>query len=306
MIGISDIAGYLPEDTLSNYERAAALGFDANFIDDKIGISRVTRKRADQDTSDLCCVALDKLCERRQLDLSKIQVLIVCTQNPDFNVPHTSAIVHGKLGLSEQCAAFDFSLGCSGYLYGLSIVESFMRNNEFTHGLFFTADPYSKIIEKEDKDTALLFGDGATVTYITDEPVFTCGRFTFGTKGKDYEKLICRAGKLHMNGRGIFNFAASTVPKDIKKALELNNVSMDDIDRFLIHQGSKYIVDFLSKRLQLPAGKTPFVIGRYGNTVSSSIPFMLEEVLDDTSISRVLLCGFGVGLSWSSTVLFRQ
>jgi 3-oxoacyl-[acyl-carrier-protein] synthase-3 len=108
-----------------------------------------------------------------------------------------------------------------------------------------------------------------------------------------------------MNGRAIFNFSASTIPGDVKKALELNNVSIDEIDRFLIHQGSKYIVDFVSQRLRIPAEKTPFAAVRYGNTVSSSIPLMLEEILDDASIKRVLITGFGVGLSWSTTVLFR-
>jgi 3-oxoacyl-[acyl-carrier-protein] synthase-3 len=108
-----------------------------------------------------------------------------------------------------------------------------------------------------------------------------------------------------MNGREIFNFAARTVPSDVKRVLELNNLQIDDIDRFLLHQGSKYIVDFLIKRLGLPEEKTPYVIEDYGNTVSSSIPIMLKPLLSDTTVSRVLISGFGVGLSWASGILTR-
>ena len=305
MIGIVDIASYLPSDSIDNYSRTEQFGVTKEFIKDKTGIVRVTRKDADQETSDLCCAAFENLCERRQIDLESIQAIVVCTQNPDFNLPHTAAIVHGKLGLSEDCAAFDISLGCSGFVYGLSVLESFMESNGLEHGLLFTADPYSKVIDENDKNTSLLFGDGAAVTYVSNAPVYTSGRFTFGTRGKDHDLLICRDGVLSMNGRAIFNFAASTVPKDVRKALEINGLTLDDIDYFLLHQGSKYIVDYLTKKLQLPVDKAPFVAANYGNTVSSSIPFMLQESLANEEHKRILITGFGVGLSWSSTVLQR-
>jgi 3-oxoacyl-[acyl-carrier-protein] synthase-3 len=151
----------------------------------------------------------------------------------------------------------------------------------------------------------LLFGDAATVTHIGQNPVFVSGKFTYGTKGKDYEHLICRDNVLTMNGREIFNFAARTVPDDIRKVLEINNLNIDDIDRFLLHQGSKYMIDFLVKRTSLPKEKTPYVIEDYGNTVSSSIPIMLKHLILDKNVKRVLINGFGVGLSWASTVLTR-
>jgi len=306
MIGIRAVASYLPKDRINNFDRQKAFEFEDEFLEKKIGFLSVSRKGADEDTSDMCCAAFDLLVRNGGVDPDSVQVMAVCTQNPDYSIPHTSAIVHGKLGLTEGCAAFDISLGCSGYIYGLAIIKNFMRGMGFTSGLLFTSDPYSKIIDETDRDTALLFGDAATVTHIGTDPIFSSGRFTFGTRGKEYSALICRNGKLHMNGRAVFNFSASTIPDDIKEALKLNNLKIDEIDYFLIHQGSKYIVDFIKKRLRLLDEKTPFKAQRYGNTVSSSIPLLLEDVLKNPSAKRVLITGFGVGLSWSTTVLFRR
>src|SRR3546814_2884839 len=115
--------------------------------------------------------------------LNEIQVLVVVTQNPDNNLPHVAAQVHGKAALPEQCAAFDVSLGCSGYVYGLSIITSFMAVNGFERGVLITADPYSKIVDKNDKNTRLLFGDAATATLISNEPLLVAGPFSFGTTG---------------------------------------------------------------------------------------------------------------------------
>lgn len=305
MIGICDIATYIPKRRISNYEKKEMFNIDDDFIETKIGVKSVSRMDPEQATSDLCLMAYNKLMEHTDLDPSSIDVIIVCTQNPDYSLPHIAAIVHGKLDLPENCAAFDISLGCSGYVYGLSVIENFMLSAGMKYGLFFTADPYSKVIDENDKNTSLLFGDAATVTYMGEDPIFTSGKFTFGTRGKDFEHLICRNKTLFMNGREIFNFAARTVPADIKKVLEKNNLCIKDIDRFLLHQGSKFIVDFLIKKAGLPRDKTPYAIQDYGNTVSSSIPLMLEPLLSDFQVRRVLISGFGVGLSWASGILSR-
>lgn len=306
MIGIRAVASYIPKNRINNYDRQNDFEFEDEFLEKKIGFLSISRKGADEDTSDMCCAAFDRLVRNGGVDPDSVQVIAVCTQNPDYSIPHTAAIVHDKLKLAEHCAAFDISLGCSGYIYGLAIIENFMRGMGFTSGLLFTADPYSKIIDETDRNTALLFGDAATVTHIGTDPIFSSGRFTFGTRGKEHSALICRNGKLHMNGRAIFTFSASAIPGSIKEALKLNNLKIDEIDYFLIHPGSKYIVDFIKKRLCLPDKRTPFKAQGYGNTVSSSMPLLLEDIFADPSAKKVLITGFGVGLSWSTTVLFRQ
>ncbi len=305
MIGIRDIAAWIPEKRISNYDKKEAFDLTDHFIESKLGVRAAARMASGQEASDLCVRAWQTLTGRGEVDPNAIDVVIVCTQNPDFRIPHASAIVHGKLDLPERCAAFDISLGCSGYVYGLSVIESFMVSAGMKNGLLFTADPYSGIIDEEDKNTALLFGDAAAVTWLSREPVFTSGKFTFGTRGKDFRHLICENGSLRMNGRQIFNFAARTIPGDVRRVLELNGLGMEEIDRFLLHQGSKYIVDFLIKRIGLPPGKTPYVIEDYGNTVSSSIPIMLADLLPLPDVRRVLVSGFGVGLSWAGGILTR-
>lgn len=304
MIGITDIASYLPPGRLSNHARKADLNITDEFIVDKLGMTELAIRGPGEDTSDLCVQAYQRL-QAKGSAPARVDALILVTQNPDYNIPHSSAIVHGKLDLNSDCACFDISLGCSGYVYALSVVEAFMQANGFRSALLFTADPYSKIIDPQDKNTVLLFGDGATVTLLNDQPVFTAGPYVFGTLGKDHGELICRQGKLYMNGRAIFNFAAKTVPGSVTECLAKAGLGKDDIDRFLLHQGSKFIVDTITKRLELPPDKVPFVVGSYGNTVSSSIPMMVEAELA-TAHRRLILCGFGVGLSWATTILTRR
>lgn len=304
MIGITAIASYLPVGRIANRDRKLDLNITDEFIVEKLGMSELAVRAPGEDTSDLCVKAYERLREKGSAP-DRVDVLILVTQNPDTNLPHTSAIVHGRLGLNQDCACFDISLGCSGFVYALSVIEAFMVANGFRTGLLFTADPYSKIVDPKDKNTVLLFGDGAAVTLLTDRPVYTSGSYVFGTLGKDHGELICRQGRLHMNGRAIFNFAAKTVPSSVTESLAKAGLGKDDIDRYLFHQGSKFIVDTLTKRLELPPGKVPFVAGSYGNTVSSSIPMMIESELGPDGGQRLVVCGFGVGLSWATAILTR-
>lgn len=303
MIGIKAIASYIPERRISNYRRKEEFNIDDYFIEEKIGVKFVAVKDDSEDTSDLCVKAFERLLSKVHIDKNDIDALAVVTQNPDVRIPHTSAIVHGKLSLPESCAAFDISHGCSGFIYGLSLIQSFMRGNDLKKGLLFTCDPYSKIIDKKDKNTCLLFGDAATVTLITDDPLYETCKFTFGTVGKDYKELICTDNTLFMNGRAVFNFTAKYVPGDIKSLLEKNGLNFNDIDKFIFHQGSKYIVDTIAKRLSLDINKVVYDAYDYGNTVSSSIPIILEKEIVKKGNKHMVLSGFGVGLSWASVVI---
>lgn len=305
MLGIQEIASFIPNVKISNYDLKDKYEIDDNFIEKKIGIKKVAFKDKEDDTSDLCVKAFHSLTRKLSINPDGIECLVLVSQNPDFSLPHTSALVHGKLNLSDHCACFDISLGCSGFVYGLSIIESFMKSNQLKKGLLFTSDPYSKIISKEDKNTAMLFGDAATVSLISNIPKLISGIFNFGTIGKSYKELICNNGILAMNGRAIFNFAAKYVPVDIKHLLKINDLSFDDIDSYVFHQGSKYIIDTITKRLKIDPAKVPFDATFYGNTVSSSIPIVLEKVFLEKQVRTIVISGFGVGLSWASTVLKR-
>jgi 3-oxoacyl-[acyl-carrier-protein] synthase-3 len=278
---------------------------DEPFLVEKIGVLNRAVKGADEDTSDMALKALEKLISQQGMAREEIQALIVVTQNPDTNLPHVSALVHGRAKLSPDCAAFDISLGCSGYVYGVSVLQAFMVANGLSKGVLITCDPYSKVIDPADKNTVLLFGDAATATLVGHDPAFVCSPFVFGTQGDLTGALVCRDGRLHMNGREVFNFAATTVPKNIQKLLDKAELNKDAVDCYIFHQGSRYILETLVKRIGLDRAKVRMDIEEIGNTISSSIPILLQRELTNLSAKTLVLCGFGVGLSWASCVCKR-
>jgi len=302
MLGIEAVASFVPENMIDNLEQADRFGAEREFVEKKIGVSRLPRLREDESVAYGCVEAFKTLAKTNAVDIDKIDCLVVCTQNPDSGgLPHNSAILHAELGLKEECACFDIGLGCSGYVYGLSIIESFMQANGLKNGLFFTCDPYSKILNPEDKNTCLLFGDAATVTLISDRPKYVRAAAKFSTRGAGREALEKVDGHLTMNGRAVFNFALMDVPKQIKSLLELEALSVTDIDLFLLHQGSRFMLENTIKRAGIPADRAPIELSQTGNTVSSSIPILLEKRLDDMP-GVILMSGFGVGLSWASAI----
>lgn len=305
MIGIQAIARYLPAQRVSNLERKEAFDVSAEFIEQRLGMRRLALCGPEEGATALGLKALERLAAQGH-DLGALRALVVVTQNPDRNIPHASAEMHGRLGLSAECACFDISLGCSGWVYALSAVSAFMEANGLDAGAIVTADPYSKILDPGDRNTCLLFGDGATATLLSRSPVYTLGKFTFGTAGEQAEALACNAGRLQMNGRAIFNFAARQVPLDVAKVLERNGLRVEDVDAFIFHQGSRNIVETIARRLALPAEKVRFEAADYGNTVSSSIPMILADEMARPAVRTILVSGFGVGLSWSSAILRRR
>jgi len=302
MLGIENISTYIPETKKSNYDLKEKFDIDDDFIENKIGVKFHALKDAGFKSSDMCIKAFENLQKNAEVNVEEIECCLVVTQNPDFNIPHTAAIVHGKLDLPVNCAAFDISLGCSGYVYGLSSIISFMKSNGMKKGLLFTSDQYSDIVDETDKNTALLFGDAATVSLISDAPCFVPIDFSFGTNGKDYKELMCN-DKLYMNGRAVFSFTATTAPKHIKDLLEKNDLTDEDIHKYYLHQGSKYIIDTIRKRLKVDEAKVPFDMAEYGNTVSSSIPILLAKEIANSPKGKIVLSAFGVGLSWASAII---
>jgi len=305
MLGIKAITSYLPNGRSKNIDLLSQFDMDENFLKEKIGVLERTIKSSDEDTSDLAFQALQRLMLEQELSPDSIQVLVVITQNPDHNIPHVSALVHGRACLPDSCAVFDISLGCSGYVYGLSILKSFMEANGMTKGILLTADPYSKIIDETDRNTVLLFGDAATATLIADDPILTLEHFRFGSKGKDWSAIRTDGGKFVMDGRAVFNFIATYIPREIRKLLEDMDLDMDQIDRYVLHQGSRFIVKTIADRLKQPMIKFPIDIEHCGNTVSSTIPLILQKELKDPSTTNIVLSGFGVGLSWASCLCKR-
>ena len=311
MIGIKSIASYVPAQGTDNYEQGARFGKDETFILGKIGSAFLPRKTDDQETSDLCVEAANALfAANPQLSREAIDALIVVTQNGDEEgLPHTAAIVQDKLGLTTRVAAFDVSLGCSGYVYGLYALKGFMEAAGLKNGLLITADPYSKIVDPEDRNTAMLFGDAATATWMGEDAHWQLGKASFGTDGAGAPHLKVTDGVFFMNGRQVFNFALLKVPAHLQELLQASQLQAKDVDAFCIHQGSAAIVDAVARRFEEAdegeALKDRFVkdMIETGNTVSSSIPLLLEKHVLDSSFKRVAISGFSHGFPWGSTIL---
>lgn len=300
---IHAIGTYLPSRREPNRDLAETFGFKPEFIQDVLGFVARSTKEPNETTSDLCVRAFEDLCEHARIDTGQIQLAAVVTQNPDLKIPHTAAIVHNKLGLAKSCMTFDISQGCAGYCHGVAIIAGLMESANLDHAVLFTCDPYTDIIDATDKDVALLFGDAATASYFSREGSgYRLVDSNFGTLPKSYECLLCD-DLLKMDGHAVFNNAAKQIPASIGELLARSDTPIEEVDRFLLHQASKYIVEFIRTRLKVSAEHAPFVAADYGNTVSSSIPLMLQEYVATCELDVLLLSGFGIGFSWANNLL---
>lgn len=302
MLGIESIGIYIPKNKINNLEQADRFETDRVFLEQKIGAIDLPRFDKEETITTACTAAFHHLVQKTNVKTSEIECVILCTQNPDHQgLPHNSAGIHAALNLPESCACFDIGLGCSGYVYGLSIIQSFMAANGMKKGILFTCDPYSRILNENDKNTSLLFGDAASATLISNTPNYQLVATKFSTRGKDANALIKKNGHLEMDGRSVFNFALQDVPKQIQKILLETEIDANEVDLFLLHQGSKFMLENVIKRAGIPKEKAPIRLEKTGNTVSSSIPLLLEEDLTKKP-KTILMTGFGVGLSWATAI----
>lgn len=305
--GIREIGVYLPNKRVDNTLKQEKFGFKKSFLEEKIGVFKTSLMDENDDCSDMCVKAFNDLAQKISIEKNEIEAIVVVTQNPDLRIPHAGAFVHRKLNLPVNCASFDISLGCSGFVHGLSIITSFMKSNGMKKGILFTSDPYSKIIDPEDRNTTLIFGDAATATLITDEDSeLIPKKFSFGTLGEKLDEIKLIDDKFYMNGSAVVKFVKRFVPDDIRKNIADNGYTPENIDRFVLHQASRFMVEIVAQDLGIDMKKVPFDIKNYGNTVSSSIPIILEKEIRNKENKTILISGFGIGLSFGSCVLTRE
>ena len=308
MIGIKAIASYLPPSVEGNFEKAVCFGEDANFVLKRLGVRQLPKRLPDQETSDLAQEACKQLfLDNTNLSPDDVDLLVVITQNPDGEgLPHTSAILQQKIGLKKSVAAFDISLGCSGYVYGIAAITGFMKEVGFLNGILVTADPYSKVIDSNDRTTSMLFGDAATATWIGKEPDWILESSSFGTDGEGARFLQVKNNTLNMNGRQIYNFAKQKVAVEIKNLIAGQGIDEQDVGCYILHQGSAAVLDAVIQNFPDTANRFVRDMELTGNTVSSSIPLILQQKIHESELKRILLCGFGVGLSWASATIVRR
>lgn len=301
------VSYYLPEKILSNAKLVELYPeWTEAKIFNKTGIANRHVVDEGECALDLAARATDKLIADNGIDKSTIDYLLLCTQSPEYKLPSTACLLHERLGLRKEAGALAFDHGCSGFIYGLSLAKGLVASCIANKILLVTAETYTKYIAAEDKSTRTIFGDGAAATLIDESAVAKIGAFSFGTEGAGAEKLIVRDGRLFMDGPEIFNFTLDIVPKTMGDVLAKNNLARDDIDLYVFHQANKFMLDTIRKVNGLPREKFYVNLETTGNTVSSTIPIALKQ-LDEAgklkSGMKVMLMGFGVGLSWGATII---
>jgi 3-oxoacyl-[acyl-carrier-protein] synthase-3 len=308
MIGIQRIAAEIPSRRLDVTMPSSSMYRGSGLKDGDQGFTHLARKVALQDSSDLCVAAAEKLLSAERISPAKIESIVVVTQNPDgYGIPHVASLVQARLGVPDRCASFDIGLGGSGYVYGLSVMKSFMEANGLKHGLLLTADPYSRVIADFEEWASQTYGDAATASLLSDAPVWDIGRFDLGTSSIQGEALQVRlqlGGRLYVDTEVYWQYATETMSQSVRKVAALNEIPLDKIDRIFVQQITRPVVEEVGRRLGR-AGTVPFIAAEYGDTVSSCVPIALAQnaLPSDRIIS---ICGVGSGLSWASTVLRRS
>ena len=327
-IKLQAVTSAVPDTLWTNRKIQELTGASPDFVEKKIGVESRFFLGDNETGVDLSLEAVSKLLDQCNIDKNAIELLVYITQTPDYRIPQNSALLHQRLKLPKSCASFDISLGCSGYVYGLSVTQGLMEIQGISNAILVTCDPYSKIMDKNDKNTMTVFGDAATASLLSNEGVFQIGKADMGTNGEFSSSLqIDHAGaknpvlgvhrelprtskveeiRLNMKGREVFNFVVSNVPNSIQNCLNKNNLEMEDVTWFALHQGSKHMLDYMASRVGIPDEKMLRNLSKYGNTVSSTVPMLIEELLDNSSLiggNKVIISGFGVGLSWATNVL---
>lgn len=325
---INKIYYYLPEKIITNKDLEADFPeWDSEKIENKIGIKE--RHIADETETALDLGYKAALGLINEIDKSKIDFLLFCTQSPDYFLPTSACILQEKLGLNKDIGALDYNLGCSGFVYGLALAKGLIHAEIVSNVLLVTSETYNKHIHKKDKSNRTIFGDGAAATLITKSDKEKIFKFDLGTDGNGKNNLIVQNGgirnrklittekmdnagniysddNLFMNGPEIFNFTIEMIPKTINNCLIKNDITLEEIDFVIFHQANKYMLEHLRRKLRIPSEKFYINLEKTGNTVSATIPIALKDCLDKGLIkkgSKVLLSGFGVGYSWASTII---
>ena len=322
---IKGIASYLPRQIEYNDVHSR--------ITKKTGIYERHIAAAGECASDMAVCAAENLFSQYGVDRSAIDMIVLCTQSPDYVLPTTACLLQHRLGISRNCGAFDINLGCSGYIYGLSLAKGLIESGQVKQVLLLTSETYSKWIHPEDGTVRPIFGDAATATIIGAEETAIDGlrAFVFGTDGTGGPDIIVPAGgtrepvastpeveyvdaagnkrtnyNLFMNGRSVITFAQDIVPKTLKKILEAAALKREEVDYYVFHQANRFMLESMQHKCKLQNLHFWNKPDKYGNTVSSTIPLALEEILqtvDAATLRKVVSIGFGVGLSWAGCLM---
>lgn len=331
-VGISAISAAVPRRVINNYEYTDFFPVaEVKEVVDKIGVYERRFADADTTSSDLCYAAAEKLLSDNNVDRSEIDLLVFISQTPDYRMPATSVILQHRLGLPNNTIAFDINLGCSAFIYGMSVVYAMMENTGLRKALILDGETRSKVYSAKDRRTAFIFGDAGVAALVERDEKFGESVFSLNSDGSREnlikinaggyrnpsteetlkEKVVDEYGNIrseeqgYMNGGDVFTFVNREVPRDIKNTLEHANRDKDSFDYIIFHQANNFINSHVAKKLKLDVDKIPSTIEKYGNTSSVSVPLTIVSELKGkmTGQKSLLMSAFGVGMTWATAIV---
>ncbi|SEA15787.1 3-oxoacyl-[acyl-carrier-protein] synthase-3 [Porphyromonadaceae bacterium KH3R12] len=331
-VGITALSAAVPKRVIKNYEYTEFFPADeVKEVVDKIGVFE--RRFVDEETcsSDLCYAAAEKLILDNKVDRSEIDLLVFISQTPDYRMPATSVILQHRLGLPNTTIAFDINLGCSAFIYGMSIVYSMMQNSGLRNALILDGETRSKVYSAKDRRTAFIFGDAGVAALVERNKKFGESVFSMNSDGSREnlikinaggyrnpsttetlkEKVVDEYGNIrseehgYMNGGDVFTFVNREVPRDIINTLNYANRDKDSFDYIIFHQANNFINSHIARKLKLDINKIPSTIEKYGNTSSVSVPLTIVSELKNKMAGdkSLMLSAFGVGMTWATAIV---
>lgn len=331
-VGVTAMSAAVPRTVINNYEYTEFFPADqVKEVVDKVGIYE--RRFADKDTcsSDLCYAAAEKLLNDNNIDRSEIDLLVFISQTPDYRMPATSIILQDRLKLGNSCIAFDITLGCSAFCYGLSVVYGMMQTGNIRKALILDGETRSKVYSPKDRRSAFIFGDAAVAALVERDCKFGNSYFSLNSDGSRADLIMIPAGGYrnmssaetvkekvvdeygnvrsdeqgYMKGGDVFNFVIREIPRDIKKTLGFVGKTADQMDYIVFHQANNFINSYIAKKMKLNTEKMPSTISKYGNTSSVSVPLTIVSELKGKldGEKELLLSAFGVGMTWATAVV---
>jgi len=326
---IKAISYALPEKVITNDDLVQDFPeWTAEKVADKLGVKQRHVVSETETATDLATQAAENLFkDNSDIRRETIDFVLLCTQSPDYFLPTSACIIQHRLGLSTLIGALDFNMGCSGFVYGLSLAKGLVLGGIAKNVLLLTSETYNKHIHPKDKSNRTIFGDAAAACLISTDGLAEIGNFSLGTDGSGADNLIVKTGAmrykekvndlnfdennnpissdyLHMNGSEILSFTLEAVPLLVADTLQKNSMQQVNVDLFVFHQANKYILNFLRKKIKIEEEKFYYYIENVGNTVSSTIPIALYEAKKENKLKgNILLAGFGVGYSWGGVIL---
>lgn len=327
-ISIKGVSACVPRQIERNVDIYTKWGGFEQFLS-TTGIEQRHKASEDICSSDLCIQSAERLITDLHWDKKEIDALIFVTQTPDYILPATSTVIQERLGLSESCYTLDISLGCSGWVYALSVLAALMQNGTIKKGLLLAGDTILKFCSPEDKSTYPLFGDAGTATALEYDCMNdTSMKFCMNSDGKGYDAIIIRDGgyrnpvsgnsfvnriygdgivrnkmNLELDGMNVFSFGISKAPQVINELIEHFTLDKESVDFFTFHQANFFMNEKIRKKMKLSSDKVPYSLRNFGNTSCASIPLTLVTQIRSqlqTQHLKHIGCGFGVGLSWGA------